>query len=84
MYPIHNMKEALDFADRFKDGSIWIFRDPKISMPNGGATEIRKKGEDFYSYSSGENWYDQQEEIIADIGSYIWKNRRAIRKGGWL
>ena len=85
MKAIHNMKEALAFASKFRGrGGIFIFRDSHISMVNGGCTEIRFHDGEFYNYSYGYNWCDQQESPIMDIEKYIWKNRKSIKNGRWL
>lgn len=83
MKAIKNMKDALEFVASFDEGNVWIFSDSTISMPNGGSTEIRKHNEQFYQFSSGQNWSDQQEEHIPNIPSFVWKHRADIRCGEW-
>ena len=84
MKAIHNLHEALAFVAQFDDGNIWIFKDSRISMVNGGNTEIRYHDGEFYNYSWGQNWRDQQENLIPDIERYVWKNRKSIKNGRWL
>ena len=81
---IRNMNDVKAFVERFNDGDIWIFRDSSISMVGGGATEIKKRDDSFYQFSQGPNWRDQEETYIADIHSFVWKNRADIRRGEWL
>lgn len=81
---IRDMKDCIAFAKEFKNGDTWCFPDSRLSMPTGGTTEIRKRGDKFYQYSSGQNWWDKQQEIIESIGSFIWKHRADIRMGNWI
>ncbi len=80
-----NNKNACErFLAEFKDGDSFMFRDSKISMPNGGATTITRKNGVFFSHSSGQNWSDQKSEKIESPESFVWQHRKDIVGGMWI
>ena len=81
---LNNNNDCERFLAEFQDGASFMFPDSKISMPNGGATTITRRNEEFFSHSAGENWSDQKAEKIRNPISFVWKHRKDIVGGMWL
>lgn len=81
---IKTKQDVEAFLKKFKNDSVFIFRDSDLSMSGGGATRITFDGEYFYQFSSGMNWSDQQKEVISDPTAWIWRKRNGINQGEFI
>jgi len=75
--------KSLEIEDDLNENASISFRDSKICMMNGGSTQITRISEDVYTtFSSGQNWSDQQREEhdLEYCARYLWKARKNWNK----
>lgn len=83
MKTIKSKFDAAEFAARLKAKDISsgqeVFRFYyKISNESVMTKIFRDNEGDFYSFSSGSNWQDQEKNYIGNIKQYIWDYRKEI------
>ena len=83
-FPLILRKADLEaFIAKIKENESFVIEnDNMICMPGGGNTIIDYDEGNFITFSCGQNWQDQQEEIRneEDIKRYLWTNRKGINK----
>jgi len=68
-----------NIGNTFENG--FSFENSDISMPNGGSTTIYILHGEYYQFSSGQNWSDQEPTLIGDLDDcvqFVFSNRKDI------